>query len=764
MFKALARTVVRYPRWIVTAWVVILLGALASSVLGLTGDSLFARLGPGDTFDTHSRAHAAQEVLQQAGGGQLTVTALVQGVDVSSAQAAAPIGQVLRDLETELAAIPDVVQVVSPFAFPDAVDNPAAASIVATDRQGFLVAVDIADVDEATQRTVHAEVLSVLQQIPERLAATAPAATVLLSSKTMFIDELIGQVKADLVTGEAISLPASLVVMVLVFGGFLAAGMPLLGAVSSIVSGLGAMWILSHFLTIEAYVVNVVTIIGLGLSIDYGLLLVSRYREELAARADSYLEAEARAVTNPDGVQLRRERRSPRGGNDALVADSLVAAVSTAGRTVFFSALTVALSTLALVVMRPELLRYMGFGAIATILLALAASITLVPAVLVLLGRRLAQPSVLTRLPLIRRLAATMSDVSHTEGVFSRLARQVQKRPWVYLVGSLAALAAMCVPLAQMQVKVSTEDLLPPSSPQRQFLAQVVKQYPASASTDLVLVAAGAPAASEQWVQETVARLPGVAEVLPGQQLPAHTVYGLNLTSPSGSTEADGVVRALYAANAPTEIGLTGQSAIQVEFVDALWEGFPLALALVVLSTFVLLFLLSGSLLVPVKALLTNGLSLAASLGLAALIFGRGLGEGLLGYTATGGLEATVLAVSVAFGFGLAMDYEVFLLARMREYWDQGYSNNDAVALALQRSGRIVTSAALIICVVFLGFVFGDLLVIKQVGVTLALIVIIDVTVVRMLLVPATMTLLGKWNWWAPKPLVRLYQRLGLRH
>ena len=185
---------------------------------------------------------------------------------------------------------------------------------------------------------------------------------------------------------------------------------------------------------------------------------------------------------------------------------------------------------------------------------------------------------------------------------------------------------------------------------------------------------------------------------------------------------------------------------------------------IVVVAVLVLMFLMTGSVLVPIKAIIVNVLSLSASLGVTVWVFQQGHGADLLGFTPLSGLESYVVAVVVAFGFGLAMDYEVFLLSRIKEYWDAGYSNDDAVVHGLQRSGRIITSAALIVVAVFAGFVAGDLVVIKQVGVALAVTVLVDATLVRMLLVPATMTLLGRWNWWAPAPLARLYSRLKIVH
>ncbi|WP_371152248.1 MMPL family transporter [Buchananella felis] len=776
MFTRLVKLCLRFPKQVAGTWIVLFVISLLVSTAGVTGKSIFDLLGNGETVDSASRSHQGKVILEELRGSQEPVTALVTGVNLN-VLAPQDVAAALAEQTKEISSLPGVSSVVSPFVLEGMLDNPVAAGMVATDRRGFLVLANFDPHAPAVMRAIELEeasledqrnaVNSAMAQLGPALADVAPNAKVVVSSAPIMFDEVLDQVKADLVTGEAIAFPASLLIMVLIFGGFLAAGMPLLGAAASIVSALGVLWIVAHFLSIESFVLNVVTVLGLGLSIDYGMLYVSRYREELARLAPEILAAEQEAATDPRGLQLRRGgrgrgRRHP--GEDPLIATTLTNTMIAAGRTVFFSALTVALSILGLAVMRPEMLKSISAGAITVILLALISSVTLVPAVLVLLGRRLLKPSVVTRLPVLRAITARLADVSTEEGVFSRLARSVHKRPWWYLVGSLAVLGAMLVPLRSSHLVFSTVELLPAHSSQRVFLSQVEQHFPAAAQPDITLLTQGGPEESSAWVEGTIAHVAGVAGVSAPMPIDGHTMYAIDVDGAANSPTADAVVRAIYRLDSPTPVWLVGQAPVQVDFWDALMDGLPLSVSIIMLATFVLLFLMSGSLLIPLKALLVNAISLFASLGVSSWIFTNGIGESVLNYTSTGGLELMVVAVSLAFGFGLAMDYEVFLLARMKEYWDAGKSNDEAVELALQRSGRIVTSAALIICVVFLGFVAGDLLVIKQLGVTLTLIVAIDATLVRMILVPATMTLLGKWNWWAPAPLRRIYERFSIQH
>ena len=276
------------------------------------------------------------------------------------------------------------------------------------------------------------------------------------------------------------------------------------------------------------------------------------------------------------------------------------------------------------------------------------------------------------------------------------------------------------------------------------------------------MVADAGTAEVDAWAS-SVADLEGVRGVDPAGTVGDYSVLGVRVDGddPAGSVAVD-VVRQIRDDRPDFDTWVTGQAAGQVDFTAALGERVPWAVGLVVLATFVLLFLMTGSVLIPLKALLMNVVSLGASIGVVVWGFQDGNLEGLLDFTSTGAIETIIPPLVLAFGFGLAMDYEVFLLSRIKEFRDAGLSNDDAVVAGLQKSGRIITSAALIIVLVFSGFVVGDVLVIKQTGVALAVAIAIDATLVRVLLVPATMTLLGEWNWWAPAPLRRLHARLGI--
>jgi RND superfamily putative drug exporter len=438
--------------------------------------------------------------------------------------------------------------------------------------------------------------------------------------------------------------------------------------------------------------------------------------------------------------------------------------MATAGRTVAFSALTVAISIAGLLLFRPDILRAFGVAGVAVILVAVATALTLVPAMLALFGRRLVRPGVVSRIPGLRTALRHTADVQSAEGSFSRLAGRVQRRPWAVLGGVLVLLAVLSLPLAHLQLRNSTIELLPEGSTQRDYVRALGADYPASESPAVVVLAETTLDRATAWAAD-LAAVDGVASVDPPAVLGSRVLLGVRpAADDAGGPEVQDVVRAIRALDPDFTTWVTGQAAGQLDFVDALADRAPWAAGIVVVATFVLLFLMTGSVVIPVKALITNVISLAASLGVLVWVFQDGNLSGPLDFTSTGGIETYVVALVIAFAFGLAMDYEVFLLSRIKELHDAGHSDADSVRLGLQRSGRIITSAATIIVVVFAGFVFGELLVIKEVGFSLAVAVIIDATLVRLLLVPATMTLLGRWNWWAPRPLRRVYDRLAITH
>jgi RND superfamily putative drug exporter len=738
VLPALGRSIARHPfRYLVT-WAVLVVLAFAAAA-GAFGEGLFDRLTGGDAPQVRSAARVGSQLLTDSSPGGPTAQLVLDGVD----PAAAGVRDAVLRAGRDLVARGDVLGVRTPYGTvpPTPARTPEGPNpLVARDGRAVLVVVQLRHDLGDRERPA-------LAAVTERLRAVGgdvPGSTARAGSTRALVDEINGQASRDLRTGEAVALPASLLVMVLVFGGFLAAGLPLLGALASIGGALAALLGFSYVVDLDSNVVSVVSVLGLGLCIDYGLLLTSRYREELRRDATGALER----------------------------------TLATAGRTVLFSGLTVAVSLAGLLLFSATLLRAIGAAGVSVVLVAVLVALTLVPALLTLAGARLVRPGLPQHLPVVRVLARRLGDVPPERGVFSALAARIQRRPLVPLLAVVVLLGLAAVPSLQMRLVRSGVALLPLGSPSRQLFDQVAARFPAGAGPAVTVVSTWPPDQLGRWAADAgVPGLSGVTRVEPvrvqqngGVRVSvldvrvagSRTAGGLTVPDPA-SDQAREVVRSLQARAAGQPVYVTGQAAFVDDFVDDVRDRAPLAAGVVVLATVVLLFLLTGSVLVPLKALLLNLVSLGASFGVLVWGFQDGGLESLLGFTSTGGLETAIPVLLVALGFGLSMDYEVFLLSRIKEFRDGGMPNDEAVAAGLQRSGRIITSAALIIVVVFAGFAAGELLVIKQTGVGLAVTVAVDATLVRLVLVPATMTVLGEWNWWAPAPLRRLHDRLGLR-
>ncbi len=419
-----------------------------------------------------------------------------------------------------------------------------------------------------------------------------------------------------------------------------------------------------------------------------------------------------------------------------------------AGRTITYSALTVAASLAGLFVFDDPAFRSFAVGGVGVVLVALLTGLTLVPALLAIAAGRVGR---------VRRPA-------RDDGFFYRTTRRAQRHPLLVLLAVAGLLVAAALPFLDARFQVGDERLLPASAEPRQVQDVLASRFPGQGS-DPVLVVARGTAPDDPRLAAYAAQVRARGDVVDVKVQPvAERTALLQVTARGGSEGevAEQVVHALRADRGGLDTLVTGSAAFLVDFKAEIVRKLPYGLALIGAATLVLLFLMTGSLLVPVKALVMNVLSLGATFGALVWVFQEGHLSGLLGFEPAGGVLLFVPIIVFVFGFGLSMDYEVFLLARIQELHAAGFDNDTAVALGLQRSGRIITSAALLVVLVFAGFGLGELLSIKQVGIALALAVAVDATLVRCLLVPATMTLLGDRNWWAPRPLRGLHDRIGL--
>ncbi len=709
----------RHPLGWLLGWVVAALASLAVAVGGVTGESLFDRLTSGEPT-VPGQSQTARDIIQSVEPSLDNVMLQVAGAPLGDAQAVAA-GTAAAN---RLMDVPGVAAVRSPLLAPDGLDDPSVQPLLGGGTPSSGRFVTIVDLDEELADEELATARVAVEDGLDAVVEALPGATGSVGSYDHVLKAVTGTIERDLVRGEGIALPLTFLVMVFVFGGFVAAGMPIVGAVVSIAGALLSLFGFSHVLELDATVVNIVTLLGLGLSIDYGLLTVNRFREELANVA-------------PDRPPTR---------DDAIAAAGRT--VATAGRTVLFSGITVAIALAGLLVFEAEIMRAIGLAGVSVVLVAMVVAVTLVPALAVLGAKRLS-----------RKASRAVED----SGAFSRLAVAVQRRPVSVILLGLVVLVTLALPTLGMRLTASGTELLPVTAPQRVFFDTLRSDYPALAAPEVTVVARSTDTAAVTAALEPFRAEPGVTDLAVRPLGTDHQLASFRVSGPPTSDEAQDLVTAVSAVEPGFETWVTGQAAGQLDFLDSMARGAPYAVALVVLGTFVLLFLMTGSVVIPVKALLLNVISLGAALGVVVWIFQEGNLEGLLNFTSVGAVESMVPFLVLAFGFGLSMDYEVFLLSRIVEEHEAGAESDRAVSLGLQRTGRIITSAALLIVIVFAGFIAGDILIIKQMGVALVTAVFVDATIVRMLLVPATMTVLGRWNWWAPAPLRRLHARFGIR-
>jgi RND superfamily putative drug exporter len=614
-----------------------------------------------------------------------------------------------------------------------------------------------------------------LPGVRDRLAAlpAGPIETALAGGPA-FYGDIQAVSEADLRRSEIVSLPLAALALLLVFGSVVAAAVPLAVGGTAVIVSLAIVWVLAGLGHMSIFALNLATLLGLGLGVDYSLLMTSRFREELRRRLPE---------AGSGGIHRRAER-------DAAVEAAVRVTVATGGRAVFFSGLTVLLGLLGLVLFEFPILRSVGIAGAVVVGMAVAAALTLQPAILGVLGPRLDALRV-------RRVNAAAG----ADGPWSRLARRVMRHPIAVFVPTLTVLLLLGAPFLHVRFNAPDATILPAEVSSRAAFDVLHAKFGEGRFAPLQLaIRTVGPATSPANVTalydysrrlaadpriETVDGLVDVDPRLTADQY--RLLYGaaggppdrfvamalaattrgdltaFTLTTPFGpnADEARALVAELRAGTgrlAPPA-GMTvlvgGGAADVVDVVDGIGAGFPRAALFILVTTYLVLFVLLRSVILPAKALVMNTLSIVASFGALVWIFQDGNLSRLLGFAPLGYVETTQPVILFCVLFGLSMDYEVFLLSRMKEAWDRTADNTEAVARGMERSGRIVTSAALVVVVVAGSFAFADIVLIKAIGLGVAISVALDATVVRALLVPATMRLLGDWNWWMPARLAR---------
>ena len=768
MLSWLVRRVVKDAWFVVVTWAVLAIVLLPASLGIFGGGGLFERLEAGTLSVGGTESAQGDQIISVLSGDGRIVTLMVKNIDISSPETQAQVAEALGPAHTELASLAGATNVFDPFNVRRSLFDSAAQSFGSDRLDGFLVVVSVdpngtavaspddqayaAEVDRMVER-----VEDRLKQIPGELSSISPQVSGIVSDDALKTRTINDQMKRDLVPDVLIAVLVPLVMMILILGRVRAAVAPILGALVSLAGSLGILWALSLVMKVQAGAVGIITAVGLSLSIGYGLLIARRYQEELvSAQREEVLD------TGEGEIVAGAHRRPRSGRRSSLLVPAMQAALATTGRTMILSGVLVAACMIPLLLMGSDVLRATGLAGIAVVLLCVIVSLTVVPAALSLLGETMRRPAILQRAAAALRSPRPGGEGAvREEGVFSRLASLIHRLPWVVLVAGAVLLVILASPARHLHMLTSTDDLLPAGSDQQAYQQMLVEHYPvAGQQEDAAVVIAGAGENITSFINSKIAATPGVDKIQRVATANDYTVVYLDLAGPASGGQAEAAVRSLRALEAPADTWVTGQAASQVDFADAVVRSL-LAVGAAMTTVLVMLCLVTGSILVPVKALLVNVLSVAACLGVVVWVFQQGHAAGLLGFTPLGGVEAYAVVTAACVGLGLSTGYSAFSLGRIKERWQEGYDNNRAVELGLQRSGRTLTSMALVMMAVFLGFVTGKTLVVKEAALALALTVAIDAVVVRMLLLPAAMALLGRWNWWMPRALRQPNGRYG---
>jgi len=719
-------------------------------IIGAFGVTVADKLSPSGFQDPNAQSSRAADLLtEKFGRGDVSLVIVLTAPDrYDSPQARAVAQDVIDTLENS----GDVATVTSAWTSPPA----AASALVSADKKSGLIVTGIVGA-ESEQQTY-------AKQLTEAIVGERDGVTVRAGGSAMVNLQVTEQSKRDLLLLEAIVIPLSFLVLIWVFGGMLAAALPIVVGVMAILGSLAVLRTVTYFTDVSIFALNLTTAMGLALAIDYTLLMISRYRDELAAGSG-------------------RER-------------AVLTTMSTAGRTVLFSAVIVALSMAVMVVFPMNFLRSFAYAGVATVAFAAVAAIVITPAALILLGDRIDALDVRRAL---RRLLGRPDPVPLPveQQFFYRSAKFVTKHAVPIGLAVVVLLGVLGAPFLGVRPGFPDDRVLPKSASAHQVGDLLRADFAIDSDSEVPIIiteSAGLdPAEIDRYAAE-LSRVPDVDSV----SAPAGTFVGGQLAGPpvAGTGESAGSTLLTVGSSLPlfsesSETQLTRMHEVPspdgrtVEFgglaqtnrdsVDAITSRLPLVLGLIATIMLVLLFLLTGSVVLPVKALILNMLSLSAAFGAIVWIFQEGH-FGALGTTATGTLVANMPVLLFCVAFGLSMDYEVFLVARIREFWlaagaagpgtsgraQTSADNDESVALGLAHTGRVITAAALIMAISFAALIAAQVAIMRLFGVGLTLAILVDATLVRVVLVPAFMHMMGRWNWWAPKPLARLHARLGI--
>ncbi|KUH86347.1 MULTISPECIES: MMPL family transporter [unclassified Mycobacterium] len=734
MLQRIAHLALAAPRRVVAIAVLVMVAC------GVFGIPVAKHLSAGGFQDpTSESASATRLLVDKFGQGDMELLISVRSEEGARSAAARAVGE---DLAAQLRAAPSVIDVTSLWTAPPT----AAPALISRDGKTGLIVAGITGGESGAQK--HAK------ELTERLVHDRDGVTVRAGGEAMIYVQINGQSEKDLLRMEAIAIPLSFVALVWVFGGLLAAALPLAIGGFAILGSMAVLRAVTYFTDVSIFALNLSVAMGLALAIDYTLLIISRYRDEIADGAD-------------------RDR-------------ALVRTMATAGRTVLFSAMTVALSMVAMVLFPMYFLKSFAYAGIAVVTFAAVAAVVVAPAAIALLGDRMDSLDA-------RRLARWVfsrpdpvrKPVEQT--FWYQCTKYVMRRALPIGFAIVVLLLVLGAPFLGAKWGFPDDRVLPESASARQVGDDLRTNFAVDSARNVTVVIPDTRGIAPTLVDRYAADLSRVADVssvsAPGGTFvdgravgPPSAATGVNdgsafltvaSTAPLFSDASEAQLDRLRAVSTPADVPvqLTGVAQINRDSSSAITSRLPLVLGVIAAITFVLLFLLTGSVVLPLKALVLNVLSLTAAFGALVWIFQEGH-LGALGTTPTGTLVANMPVLLFCIAFGLSMDYEVFLVSRIREFWLKSgrtrADNDESVALGLAKTGRVVTAAALLMSISFAALIAAEVAFMRMFGVGLTLAILADATLVRMALVPAFMHLLGRWNWWAPKPLAKLHARIGL--
>ena len=734
MLHRIARLAVASPRRVIIA------AALLALLIGVFGVPVADKLSPSGFQDpTAESSRTARMLTDKFGQGDVALVIVVSAPDRYDSPRSRAVATGVIDTLTRSG---HVAPITSPWTLPPS----AGAGLLSADKKSGLIVTGIVGTEAEQQRYT--------KELTDAVIGERDGVSVLAGGAAMVNLQVTEQSKRDLLVLESIVVPLSFLVLIWVFGGVFAAALPIMVGLMAILGSLAVLRTVTFFTDVSIFALNLTTAMGLALAIDYTLLMISRYRDELAGGADR-----AAAVTTT---------------------------MVTAGRTVLFSAVTVALSMAVMVLFPMNFLRSFAYAGVATVAFAALSAVVVTPAAIMLLGDRL--DSLDVRRAFRRLLGRPEPQPLPVEEQFwYRSTKFVMRRAVPIGVATVALLAFLGAPFFGVKPGFPDDRVLPKSASAHQVGDRLRSDFAIDADSEVPVVIPDAVGLDRAEVDRYAAELSTVPDV-DSVSAPSGTYVGGRLTGPplaatgeaSGSTlltvgtslplfsrDSEDQLTRLHAVPGPggRAVEFGGLAQTNRDSVHAITSRLPVVLGLIAVIMLVLLFLLTGSVVLPVKALILNMLSLSAAFGATVWIFQEGH-LGALGTTPTGTLVANMPVLLFCVAFGLSMDYEVFLVSRIREFWLESQQtaadNDESVALGLARTGRVITAAALIMAITFSALIAAEVAVMRLFGVGLTLAVLVDATLVRLVLVPAFMHVAGKWNWWAPRPLRALHRKIGI--